>query len=202
MCKIEKQYSNFNKCKGGKNGLHNHCRNCQKIVRKNWYIKNREAEIKKSAEYAGTEKAKVARNKHYEANKETILEKNRIRRTTPHARNLANIARNKIYHSDMSFRISVNMRSRMRQALKNNVKVNTTIALLGCSIEELKSYLESKFSNGMTWDNYSYKGWHIDHIKPCDSFDLSDYEQQKICFHYSNLQPMWWKDNLSKSNKV
>ncbi len=73
--------------------------------------------------------------------------------------------------------------------------------LIGCSSKELESYLETQFTEGMTWDNYGYYGWHIDHIKPCASFDLSDPEQQKLCFHYSNLQPLWAKENIKKSNK-
>lgn len=73
---------------------------------------------------------------------------------------------------------------------------------LGCSFDELRSYLESKFTDGMTWENHSKHGWHIDHIKPCASFDLTKEDQIKICFHYSNLQPLWAKDNLSKGDKI
>lgn len=54
----------------------------------------------------------------------------------------------------------------------------------------------------MTWDNWNFKGWHIDHIIPCSSFNLNNLEEQKKCFHYTNLQPLWWWENLSKSNKV
>ena len=64
--------------------------------------------------------------------------------------------------------------------------------------KRLAGHLESLFSPGMTWDNYGFEGWHIDHIKPCASFEL---DQKKICFHYTNLQPLWAKDNMSKSNK-
>jgi hypothetical protein len=72
---------------------------------------------------------------------------------------------------------------------------------LGCSSwDELKNYLEKQFTCGMNWENMGE--WHIDHIIPCSSFDLTNIEQQMKCFHYSNLQPLWAKDNLSKSNKI
>jgi hypothetical protein len=76
-----------------------------------------------------------------------------------------------------------------------------TLELLGCTIQELKIHLESQFEEGMSWENYSKAGWHVDHIRPCASFDLTDPTQQKQCFHYSNLQPLWAKDNLSKGSK-
>ena len=69
-------------------------------------------------------------------------------------------------------------------------------------MKELKIYLESLFQEGMTWDNYNFYGWHIDHIIPIASFDLSDPEQQKKCFHYTNLQPLWASDNLQKGVKL
>ena len=62
--------------------------------------------------------------------------------------------------------------------------------------------MENKFQDGMNWENYGFYGWHIDHIIPCSSFDMIDPEQQKICFHYSNLQPLWAADNFRKSDKV
>ena len=93
-------------------------------------------------------------------------------------------------------------RSRLRIALKQIEKSDETMNLIGCSAIELKEYLESKFTEGMTWENRGREGWHIDHIKPCSSFDLSDPEQQKECFHYTNLQPLWAKDNLRKGYKI
>lgn len=95
-----------------------------------------------------------------------------------------------------------NLRSRLVQALKGIAKSTTTLNLLGCSIEELRTHLEKQFSEGMSWDNYGRNGWHVDHIKPLSSFDLLESEQQFKACHYSNLQPLWAEDNLRKSNKI
>jgi len=83
-------------------------------------------------------------------------------------------------------------------------KSGNTVELLGCTIPELKSYLESKWLTGMSWDNYGrgYDKWHIDHVLPCKFFNLADPKQQKACFNYRNLQPLWAKDNLSKGAKI
>lgn len=76
------------------------------------------------------------------------------------------------------------------------------MALVGCSRAELVSRLEAAFLPGMTWDNYGRGGWHIDHVIPCDAFDLLDPEQQRACFHYTNLQPLWEKDNCAKGARL
>ena len=62
-------------------------------------------------------------------------------------------------------------------------------------------HLEKQFQPGMSWDNHGYDGWHVDHIRPCASFDLTDEEQVRKCFHYTNLQPLWAKDNLRKGSE-
>jgi hypothetical protein len=108
--------------------------------------------------------------------------------------------RNREKH-DLSFKIKRRLRHRLYCALKNNIKIGSSIEELGCSVIELKQHLESKFQSGMTWENYGLRGWHIDHIIPLDSFDLSDPEQLRKACHYTNLQPLWAKDNLVKSNK-
>ena len=94
-------------------------------------------------------------------------------------------------------RLKANMRTRVYLALKGKVKVGKTAVLLGCDTSQLRAHLESKFKPGMSWDNYGQ--WHVDHIKPCVKFDLSDPAQQRACFHYTNLQPLWASENLSKS---
>ena len=90
-------------------------------------------------------------------------------------------------------------RTRIRGALKGKGKFGSTLTLIGCTASKLKSHLEKNFTENMTWDNYG--DWHVDHIKPCSSFDLTLDEEQRKCFHYSNLQPLWAKDNLAKSDK-
>jgi len=103
--------------------------------------------------------------------------------------------------SDEDYRIGHNLRGRIRAAIKSGVKTGDSIDLLGCPVDTLKRHLESQFTEGMTWDNYGFYGWHIDHIKPCASFDLTIDSEQKKCFHYSNLQPLWAKDNLQKGDR-
>ena len=104
--------------------------------------------------------------------------------------------------TDPIYKFTMNVRGRILMALKTTKKADRTVGLLGCSINELRAYLESLFLEGMSWDNYGYYGWHIDHVLPCASFDLSNPEEQRKCFHYSNLQPLWAADNMKKSDKI
>ena len=101
-------------------------------------------------------------------------------------------------------KVSKLLRSRVLECLKktNTVKTTRFNNLLGCSIEHAIKHIESLFKPGMSWDNHGLHGWHIDHILPCSRFDLTDVEQQKKCFHYTNLQPLWAKENLSKWCKL
>ena len=90
--------------------------------------------------------------------------------------------------------------NRIRKVLGGWIKKSKkTQELIGCTIEQLWIHLESKFQKGMTKENYGL--WHVDHVRPCASFDLTDPKQQAICFHYTNLQPLWAIDNLKKGAK-
>jgi len=103
------------------------------------------------------------------------------------------------YHSDPVYKLKLTVRNRARLALKGIYKCAKTELLLGCSYDQFKKHIESKFVDGMTWENMSK--WHIDHIRPLASFDLSDEQQQKLSFHYTNQQPLWAIDNLRKGAK-
>ena len=112
-----------------------------------------------------------------------------------------NTANEKRRRMDVGFAIVGRLRCRLWYALKAQGvrKTTSTMKLCGCSLDYLKKYLEKQFVDGMTWENRDK--WHIDHIRPCCSFDLTDPEQQKQCFHYSNLQPLWARDNMIKGAK-
>lgn len=110
--------------------------------------------------------------------------------------------KNKRIERDISFKLLQRMRSRILFVLHGKRKSSNSVQLIGCSSEFLKRHLESKFKEGMTWDNYGVKGWHIDHILPCASFDFRNSEDQIKCFHYSNLQPLWWMENILKSDTI
>lgn len=102
------------------------------------------------------------------------------------------------------FRILYALRTRLNAALKGRRKTARTLELLGCSIDDLRLHLQARFLPGMAWENYGNgEGkWNIDHILPCARFDLTQPEQQKQCFHYSNLQPLWFLENSSKGAKA
>lgn len=102
--------------------------------------------------------------------------------------------------NDINYRLKINLRNRLLQALKSGQKGGSFIKNLGCSINELKNYLEDKFLDGMSWSNYGE--WQIDHVIPLSLFNLTDKEEFKEAVHYSNLQPLWAKDNQSKGNNI
>lgn len=103
---------------------------------------------------------------------------------------------------DVGFRTKKRLRGRIYVALKRGVKSESTMELLGCTIEFFKNYFESLFTDGMSWDVYLKGGIHIDHKIPCKNFDLTNPAEQKKCFHYSNLQPLWELDNLRKGTSL
>lgn len=106
--------------------------------------------------------------------------------------------------TDLNFKLRSHARSRLWQILKkyDGIKRESAIKLLGCSIDDFKKHIESQFRPGMTWDNWSPNGWHIDHIKPLAVFDFTDLKQQQEALHYTNMQPLWWMENLLKAAKV
>ena len=132
----------------------------------------------------------------FERNKRNRQKEDPIKRRR-YFRNYQN-QRNK---EDINHRLAGSLRARIRAALKakNATKSFSTIHLVGCTVAELKEHLKSQFSKDMNWKNYGK--WHVDHIRPVDSFDLKKINQQLECFHYTNLQPLWAQENLRKGTK-
>ena len=102
--------------------------------------------------------------------------------------------------TDLNFRLRERYRIMVHKALtrKNVNKSNRTRELLGCDEKFLKKHLESLFTEEMSWENWNQFGWHIDHIRPCQSFDFESIEQRKVSFNWRNLQPLWASENTSK----
>jgi hypothetical protein len=157
-----------------------------KAIGRIYYLNNQER-IKKSAQ--------LYRNAHLKEKREH----DRIYYAAHREEAYMNVIKRR---STLLGRIEHNLRSRINFAMKGRAKTTRSIELVGCTVEQLRKHIESKFLLGMNWDNYGFRGWHIDHIIPCAMFDLLNPEQQKKCFHWSNLQPLWATENLSKGIRV
>lgn len=184
-CRVEKEVCEFVKSSKMKNGLKSECKLCSKLN----YESNREKYLIQKKIYTENNK-----EKKYEYDKEYRL-KNKIK-INEYTRNY----RKKRRLVDPTFRIIESMRSRLKNFFKsNNIQnYNKTFNIVGCTPQELKEYLEKKFTDEMSWDNYGQ--WHIDHKIPLSS-SISDDNVYKLC-HYTNLQPLWSEDNIKKSNKI
>ena len=160
-------------------------------------------QIKKLWNNNNPEKIKLQNRRYSQKHSEKICQRVKIWRQT-HPEQIQQ-QRQKTYQESYKnplIRLIGGQRQRIRQLLqKNNLrKNNRTLAYLGCTLETLKNHLEQQFVDGMTWENRGMFGWHVDHIQPLSRFDLTDPEQLQIAFWYTNLQPLWWRDNLKKSN--
>lgn len=109
---------------------------------------------------------------------------------------------------DYEFKIVCLLRSRLNNAINGNFKGGSAIEDLGCTVKELKDKLEAMFylhpktGERMTWENHGHSGWHIDHIVPLSAFDLTRRDHVIFALHYTNLQPLWAEENLSKGAKI
>lgn len=204
-CKEWKDLSSFYRCDTHPDGLQYACKDCQKASTRerhaqnpekraeqyqNWLSQNAERKRLKRAEY---NRANAAKNAAYMVE---YRKKNREKYN-------ASMVRQR--RENIALRITNNLQCRIWSALNRptakGIKAARTMELIGCSLEALRLHLESKFLPGMTWENHGKKGWHIDHERPCASFDLTDPAQQRACFHFTNLQPLWWMDNHKKGSR-
>jgi hypothetical protein len=181
---------------------------------KEYYLANKEKIKAKSNNYYhnNIEKAQAAQRAYREVNKEKLNEYARVykknnpekvkeskRKDRINNRDRINQDRRERLQKDPQFKIACRLRTRIWKVLNGTLKSKSSLELLGCSLQEFKVYIESKFTDGMSWERISEI--HLDHMRPCSSFDLTDTRQQEQCFHYSNMQPLWALDNLSKNDK-
>lgn len=206
VCGEAKPLDEYHKMSKSKDGRQSRCKECHKKGQKKWAGNNREKLREKSKEryenIKNTDRYREHSKKYYQYNKETILERNRknyIKNKRRYSDRRNAWAREK-RKTDVNYRLKCILRTRLLRAVTQNHKQSSMIDLLGCTIDELKTHLENQFTEGMTWDNQGE--WHIDHIKPCASFNLALLSEQQKCFHYSNLQPLWAKDNLEKADSI
>lgn len=172
--------------------------------RKEYNLKNRDTINQKLKEYY-LKNQEIIKQKRREYRSSKSKNKRPVKQNVPKDKESTRKHRNFIrkikLKEDPQYKFIHYTRNRIGRTLKNKTKCAKTKDLLGCTIEKAVKHIESLFKEGMTWDNWSSKGWHLDHIKPIASFDQSDPEQQKACWHYTNLQPLWWWENLSKGAK-
>jgi len=186
--------------------------------RKEYNLKNKELNKERRKKYYLKNKEKISESKkeYYLKNKEHIKKKNKEwhlknPREFPQDQKeylsrpeikekRQNRMRNR-YKTDINFRLTDLCRRRLRHALKGNSKTASTMELIGCTPDELRQHIESKFEPWMNWENQGLGGWDIEHIKACFHFNMEDPEQQRACFHWSNLQPMEHIANIKKGTR-
>lgn len=178
-----------------------------------WYVKNKVRLLEKARLWRADHQTQILEYrqqispersaKYRETNKTKHLQATRDWRTRnkehlqSYARQYAATRRN-----DVQARLASRLRKRIGTAIRVGQKGGSAVRDLGCSIDELKVHLERQFRPGMTWDNWSRTGWHIDHIRPLISFDLTDRTQFLAAANYLNLQPLWASDNIRKGSKT
>lgn len=230
-CATVKLLEDFNKCSSSKDGRQYQCRECERAYRlankdkikqrvaiyirenkeirtekmREWRTKNPEKarETARAWRNKNREKERIQKKEYYENNKEKIQayakewgEKNKEKMTEYRREYMREYRK-----TNPNYAIRHRMSNRLRELIYNGKNGHKTVDFIGCSIDFLKSHLESLFSPEMSWERFLNGEIHIDHIRPCCSFDLTDPEQQRKCFHYTNLQPLWAVDNWKKRSE-
>jgi len=226
-CKVQKEaFTGFNKCCTKKTGYQVYCKACVKEKRKTpeskkyykeYNSKPEQLEYRKKYSkqylqrpetkenhkiYSKTEKYKQY-DKQYRSRPE-FKEKLKEYEQRFESKQLRKKRHYKRYYNDPEYKIMYLARNKTNAYItkKGFNKVSDSIKLLGCTPDVAREHIEKQFKEGMSWNNHGTHGWHIDHIIPLASFNLLDPEQQRKAFHYTNLQPLWAKENLSKGDRL
>jgi hypothetical protein len=194
-CKLEKDVCEFYKHSKNPNIYRGQCKKCMNSDSVLHYSNNKEKIKEQSKIYVSKNSEKIKKRRKIYVENNPNLFKDWIEKNKEHRRNYINN-----YNSSPISKLKNSLRSRINELMNKKYNNPRTTNLVGCDYEFLINYIESKFINGMSWDNYGYYGWHLDHIIPLSSAKT----EEELCklFHYTNLQPLWAEDNLRKSNKI
>jgi len=177
-------------------------KDAQRLKDAEYYQANRDSILEKAREYreSKAEQVRLSHAKYYQKNKDSISKQrkwsNKLNRRKLTQYNNRYIQKRRA--EDPMFDMLLRLRRRLHRVLARAraKKASRTSSMLGCSAQEFMEHIQRQFKPGMCWNNRHL--WHIDHIRPCCSFDLLEPEQQRQCFHFSNLQPLWASENIAK----
>lgn len=227
-CRQEKEIGEFHRNKKSKDGYRAACAECcnfytrtqipiekrneyrQRYLSKPGMLEKRHQylkEYRKTDKYRSYHKSEKIKKYHREYNttQEYRDYKNQYRKDNYELVRGRERIREMEYGKKPEVRIKRALRARLQTILKrsNGSRSNKMVEIIGCTMPFLRQYLESLWRDNMSWSNYGFgRGhWVIDHIIACEKFNLISSEEQKECFHYTNLQPLWWEENAEKSDK-
>jgi hypothetical protein len=187
VCKQNKYLTDFYKSISSKDGYEYRCKQCKNIYCKKRHNINKEnINNYHKIYYINNKEEHLLRTNNWKNNNKEKHQK------------YLNEYTSKYYHNNPQYKLRRLLRDRIYKVVSNKNVTLKTKELLGCDFNKLKQYLEPQFKPEMNWDNHG-RIWEIDHIKPCSSFDLTDIEQQKQCFHYTNLQPLFKTTEIAES---
>lgn len=195
-CEIEKPLTDFREMKTNRDGRAITCKKCTNKQCRNLRHEKRRA----GNALVKTEKEKGLKPSDFSSLEEYNQYLNELRK-----KGIEEFIKNKKkkdVRKTPQWKRASSLRSSLRLLIRNLNPSKSIIEIVGKNHLELKIYLESLFMPDMTWENYGKHGWHVDHILPCASFDLTDETKIKECFHYSNLRPLWAKENWKKGFKI
>jgi hypothetical protein len=197
----------YNRDSHAPGGLTAKCKECRYVQKRAWEILN--PEKKKESErayYENTKDSYLPRKQKWRAEnreKDRASAKNWVINNPDKRKKYATNR----YANHFESKIAMTLRARVRRSVKNGRLIYRNMEnILGYSIQELINHLESTFQEGMSWDNYNYHGWHVDHIRPVSSFKLTNedeslnIEEIRKCWALENLRALWGKENMIKSD--
>ena len=218
-CHQDKAVTEFQRCAKRKSGYSAYCKACTSVYMRAYIAAHKLQRRKATAKYRDSHRPKLRADslRYWRQHKTKILtygkeyyRRHKLKYKRYHQQRnkdpkhkarkllLARVYRRNRCQTDPEFKLGLTLRRRLWSALKGSYKIGSAIRDLGCTIPELRTYLERKFKPGMTWSNHGSKGWHIDHIVALHKFDLTDRTQLLKAVHYTNLQPLWAHENYAK----